>query len=144
MFQKNVVEIVETIEIHKIFQNFLKKNPTIYERMWKNMVQPDRPRVTVLAQTDTQGYRRTLSLCIIIAFPLQQLLPNKPQWYVSSYIASFLHPPVKLSFIIVLYKLAYLLLPTYNLRSSHGYNAFDIVVQIFYKGRLLGSYCGHV
>jgi len=144
MFQTKVVEKVEAIKTHKVFSKLFSQNPTIYEIMWKNMVQLDRPQVTILAQPDTQGYGQALRLCNIIAFPLQQLLPNKPQLYVCSYIASFIHPSVNISFIIVLYKLAYLLPPKYNLRSSHGYNTFDIVVQIFYKGRLLGSYCGHI
>ena len=127
----------------RYFQNFFL-NPTIYEIMWKNMVEPDRPQVIILAQPDTQDYRHALRLRNIIAFPLQQLLPSKPQWHVCSYIASFIHPSFNLSFIIVLCKLACLLPPTYNLRSSHGYNTFDIIVQIFYKDILLGSYCGHI
>jgi hypothetical protein len=34
--------------IHFVFNNlFFYKNPTIYETMWKNVVEPDRPQMTV-------------------------------------------------------------------------------------------------
>jgi hypothetical protein len=30
-----------------MFNNFFPENPAVYELMWKNMVQPDRPQMTI-------------------------------------------------------------------------------------------------
>jgi len=44
MFQTKVVENIET---HFIFNNFFSENLAIYEIMRKNIVEPDRPRMTI-------------------------------------------------------------------------------------------------
>jgi len=44
MFQTKVVQKIKT----RIWcsTTFISKNCAIYEKMWKNMVQPDRPQMT--------------------------------------------------------------------------------------------------
>ena len=45
MFQTNVVEKVKNT--HFVFSNFFYENLSIYEIMWKNGVEADRPQKTV-------------------------------------------------------------------------------------------------
>ena len=40
MFQTNLVEEIKT---HFMFNNIFPENRAVYEMVWKNMVQPDRP-----------------------------------------------------------------------------------------------------
>jgi hypothetical protein len=42
MFQTKVVETTKT---HLMFHNFVLKNLTFYEIMWKNVVEPDGPKI---------------------------------------------------------------------------------------------------
>jgi hypothetical protein len=44
MFQAKVLEKIKT---HFMFNNFFPENRAVYEIMWKNMVQPDRPQMAV-------------------------------------------------------------------------------------------------
>ena len=44
MFQTKIVEEMET---HIYIQNALFKNSFVCEIMWKNMVDPDRPQVSI-------------------------------------------------------------------------------------------------
>jgi len=37
----------ENQNIHFMFDNFFSENHAIYEIMWKNMVEPDRPQMTI-------------------------------------------------------------------------------------------------
>jgi hypothetical protein len=39
--------VVEKISTRFIFNNFFPKNRAAYEIIWKNMVQPERPQMTV-------------------------------------------------------------------------------------------------
>ena len=45
MFQTKVVEIIKT---HFMFNNFFSENRAVYEIMWKIMVEPDRPQMTII------------------------------------------------------------------------------------------------
>jgi hypothetical protein len=45
MFQTNFVEKIETHILCSI--NFFSKNSAVYELVWKNKVQPDRPQITI-------------------------------------------------------------------------------------------------
>jgi hypothetical protein len=38
---------VEKIKTYLMFHNFFLKNHAFYEIMWKNIVEPDRPQMTV-------------------------------------------------------------------------------------------------
>jgi hypothetical protein len=44
MFQKKVEEKMKT---HFMFSNLFLENRVVYEIMWKNTVQPDRPQMTI-------------------------------------------------------------------------------------------------
>jgi hypothetical protein len=44
MFQSKVVEKIKT---HFKFNNFFSENRAVYEIMWENMVQPDRPQMAI-------------------------------------------------------------------------------------------------
>jgi hypothetical protein len=62
---------------------FLKENRAVYEIMWRNMVEPDRPRMTNMAYVhrmlDTEGYKHTLRICNTYCFPLLQLSHERSQ-----------------------------------------------------------------
>jgi hypothetical protein len=45
MFQSEVVDKIKTDALYPI--NFFPDNRVVYEIMWKNMVQPDRPQMTI-------------------------------------------------------------------------------------------------
>ena len=61
---------------------FLVENPTVYEVMWKNMVAPDRPQMTIWRMRIACWILRRINIhseyVIIIAFPLQQWLHESP------------------------------------------------------------------
>jgi hypothetical protein len=40
-------KVVEEIKTHFMFSNFFPDNRAVYEIMWKNVVEPDRPQVTM-------------------------------------------------------------------------------------------------
>jgi hypothetical protein len=74
MFQtKNGKECQNT---NFIFSNFLKKNLAIYELMWKNIVEPDRPQITIwhicIAYWVPKATNTHSEYVILIAFPMQQ------------------------------------------------------------------------
>jgi hypothetical protein len=48
MFQTEVVEKIQTHYIYiYIFNNFFSENRAVYGIMWKNMVEPGRPQMTI-------------------------------------------------------------------------------------------------
>jgi hypothetical protein len=40
-------KIVENQNTHFMFSDFFSENRAVYEIMWKNMVEPDRPQITI-------------------------------------------------------------------------------------------------
>jgi len=44
MFQ---AEVAEKIKTHFVFSNFFFRNRAVYEIMWKDTVEPDRPQMTI-------------------------------------------------------------------------------------------------
>jgi len=69
----------ENPNTHFIFNNILfPENRAVYEIMWKNSVQPDRPHMTMWRMRLAcwiPNATETHSECVtLIAFPLQQLL----------------------------------------------------------------------
>jgi hypothetical protein len=44
MFQKNVLEKIKT---HILCSTTIPENRALFERMWKNTVEPDRPQMTI-------------------------------------------------------------------------------------------------
>jgi hypothetical protein len=76
MLQTTVVENIKTHIVYSVTFFFL--NVTVCEVMWKNIVQPDRPQMTIWCMCiacwickDTDTHSEYL---ILIAFPLQHLL----------------------------------------------------------------------
>jgi hypothetical protein len=61
---------------HFMFNNFFPENCTVYEIMWKNMAEPDRPHTTLrrmrLACWLTKATDIHSEYVMLIAFPLQQ------------------------------------------------------------------------
>jgi hypothetical protein len=81
MFQTKVVDKIKT---HILFSvtSFFFENCAVYEIMWKNTAEPDRPQITIWRMriacritkaTHTHTHTHTQKV-IIIAFPLQQWL----------------------------------------------------------------------
>jgi len=70
-------------------RNFFSENRAVYEIMWKNTVQLDRPHKTItrirMSMLDTYGYRNAKYVALI-AFPLHRTTlqyTNAPQCYVT-------------------------------------------------------------
>jgi len=68
----------ENQNTHFVFNNIFFLNRAVYERMWKNLVEPDRPKMAtrrmsiacwITGATDTPSENE-----ILIALPLQQKL----------------------------------------------------------------------
>jgi len=79
MFQTKVVEIIKTHILCSI--NFFFENRAVYEIMWKNIVEPDRPRMIIRLMLigcwipkATDAYSEYV---IFTAFPLQQCLRER-------------------------------------------------------------------
>jgi len=45
--KKGIINEINLKKIHFIFNNFFPENRAVYEIMWKNIVDPDRPLMTV-------------------------------------------------------------------------------------------------
>jgi len=77
MFQTKVVEKIQTHTLCSIF-NFYLENRAVCEIMWKNIVEPSRPQMTIwcmyIACWIPKGTNTFLHYVIIIAFSLQQWL----------------------------------------------------------------------
>jgi len=72
-------------DTHLMFRNFFE-NITTYEIMWKNIVEPGRPQITVWCMRISFWIptARNIHTCfeIFIVFPLQQWLQPAPPYYV--------------------------------------------------------------
>jgi len=70
----------ENQNTHFVFSNFFF-NRTVYETMWKNMVQPDRPQMTVRCMRISccipKATNTHSQYVILIALPLQQWLRER-------------------------------------------------------------------
>jgi hypothetical protein len=64
-------------------QYFFSESLAVYEIMWKNIVQPDRPLMTIWRTRATNIH---LDYVIIIAFPLQQWLQERTSMLRYTYI----------------------------------------------------------
>jgi hypothetical protein len=68
---------------HFMFHNFFLENRAVYETMWKNMVQPDRPQMTIRRMriacwiTKTTGTHAHSKYVILMAFLRQQWLRER-------------------------------------------------------------------
>jgi len=89
-------KIVQKIKTRFIFSNF-SENIAVYETMWKNTVEPDRPQMTkwcmrfacwIPKATHARARTEYASL-ILIAFPLHQWLRERASMLRHTYIACF-------------------------------------------------------
>jgi len=71
----------ENQSAHFIFSNFFSENRAFDEIMWKNILQPDRPQMTIWRMRIACWLPKTTSThseCVIpIAYPLQQWLHER-------------------------------------------------------------------
>jgi len=85
---KNVVEKIKTHILCSV--TFILKNHAFYEIMWKNIVEPDMPQMTIWHMCFTCWVLKatnTHSECVIlIVFPLQQLLHERASMLCYMYI----------------------------------------------------------
>jgi hypothetical protein len=79
MFQTVVVEKMKTHILRSIF--FFVENRADFEIMWKNIVEPGRPQMTIrrmrIACWITKNININLQYVILIAFPLPQWLHER-------------------------------------------------------------------
>jgi hypothetical protein len=72
------MKVVEKIETHFVFSNFLFENRAVYEIMWKTIVEPDRLRMTIwrmrIACWITKATHTHSEYVTLFAFPQQQWL----------------------------------------------------------------------
>ena len=98
MFETRVVEKFKT---HILYPITFFENRVIYEIMWKNIVEPDRPQMTI--------WRMRISRCIpkatdthseyarLIAFPLYQWLHERTSSLHYTYISCLFSPKINLT-----------------------------------------------
>jgi len=71
-------KVVEKIKTHTLCSITFFENHTVYEIMWKNTIEPDRPQMTIHLMHIAFGMTKTTythsEYVILIAFPWQQLL----------------------------------------------------------------------
>ena len=73
---------IENQNTHFMFNSFFSpENRAVYEKMWKSIVEPDRPHVTIghmcIARWITKSKNTHSEYVILIAFPLQQWLEKR-------------------------------------------------------------------
>jgi hypothetical protein len=76
---------------HFIFITFIAKIRAISETIWKNIVEPDRPRTTIWRMRTACWIPKATNIhseyVIRITFPLQQWLLERASTFISEYIA---------------------------------------------------------
>jgi hypothetical protein len=90
MFQTKYVEEIKEHILCSI--NFLVENCAIYEIMWKNVVEGERPQMTIWRMRFACWIPKAINTfseyVILIAFPLQQWLQHRASMLRYTYIAS--------------------------------------------------------
>jgi len=88
MFQTKVVEKIKT---HFVPITFFFENRAVYEIMWKNIVQPDGPQMTIQRMRISCWIPKATNThskyVIVIVFPLQQWLHERASILLYKYIA---------------------------------------------------------
>jgi len=94
MFQTKAVEKIKT---HFVFSNlFFFENRFVYEIMWKNIVQPERPRMIwpmCIACWIPKATNTHSEYVILIGFSRQHWLRETPQCYVIRTLSCFCSQP---------------------------------------------------
>jgi len=67
------IKVVEKLDTHILHSITFSQNCAVYELMWKNMVQPDKPDHNIIwcmyaARLDVWGYRHKLRICNTYSF----------------------------------------------------------------------------
>ena len=77
MFETNVIEKIKT---HILYSIISPENRDLYEVMWKNMVHPDRPQMTVYGAEKMQWYTHMIynTYCFFSAELLTRRLRSVP------------------------------------------------------------------
>jgi hypothetical protein len=69
-----------------MFNNFFPEICAVYEIMWKNIVEPERPQITKWRMRTSRCVPKAKNISseyvILITFPLQHWLHEFPQYYV--------------------------------------------------------------
>ena len=101
-FQTKVVEKIETHILCSI--TFFKKNRVFYEKMWKSIVEPDRPRKTIwhmrIACWIPKATNTHSKYVILITFTLQQWLHERTSLLLYTYIASLVGHKFHSTFVV--------------------------------------------
>jgi hypothetical protein len=88
-------KIIEKINTHILSSLFFFRDRTVYEVKWKNIVEPDRPQMTIWCMyivCSVPKATNTDSECVIlIAFPVQQWLRELATMLRFRYIACLVH-----------------------------------------------------
>jgi hypothetical protein len=88
MFQTKVVEKIKT---HILYPVTFFRKPCLYEIMWKNVLELDRPQMTIWRMRISYWIPKATNVhseCVIlIAFPLQQWLHERASMLRYTYIA---------------------------------------------------------
>ena len=79
-------KVVEEIKTHNLYSVTFFENRSVFEIMWKNMIEPDRPQMTIWCMhtacwvtkaTHTHTPHTHSEYVILIAFPQQQRLQER-------------------------------------------------------------------
>jgi len=89
MFQ---IKLVEKIKTHFVFSKFFFfENRAVYEIIWQNIVQPDRPQMTIqrmrIACWIPKATNPHSKYVIVVVFPLQKWLQERASMLLYKYIA---------------------------------------------------------
>jgi len=84
-------KIVQKIKTHFVFNDFFSENHAVYEIMWKNIVERDRPQMTIwcmrIACWITKATDTNSEYVMFIALPLQHWLHERVSKLRYTYIA---------------------------------------------------------
>jgi hypothetical protein len=79
-----------------VFNNFFFfENRTLYEIIYKNMVEPDRPQAHALCMPDKEGYRHALRICNNYCFSMATAARERASILRYTYIVCLIYLPVR-------------------------------------------------
>ena len=93
MFQATVIEKIKT---HASCSKLCSENRAVNEIMWENIVEPDRPQITIrrmrIARCIPKATNTHSQYVLLTAFPLQLWLYERTSMLQRTYIARFVRP----------------------------------------------------
>jgi hypothetical protein len=92
-YNEKQAKVVEKVKIHIwCSMTFFFENRAVYQITWKNIVQPDRPQITIWHMHIACWIRKATNThsqyVLLTAFPLQQWLPERASVLRYTFIAS--------------------------------------------------------